>query len=193
MALIGNGVDTVAFGARRRASGAGEGTDVVFVGGLEIAQKGLDLLLDAWARVADRVPGRLVLAGTGPDEQALRESARRLGVVERVHFAGWVAGVDKFRRPGPRSSSTARPSAPGARPPTNRDPELGVAPASPRSGTRLVAATLSDTMLAFREHLVPMCRSAPSNHHSAAGASMGETVWGRERECRAARVGWARR
>ena len=32
----------------------------------------------------------------------------------------------------------------------------------------LVAATHSDTMLALREHLVPMPPPAPSNHHSGA-------------------------
>lgn len=100
IAVIGNGVDPVAFRTHRRAIGAGEGTDVVFVGRLEIAQKGLDLLLDAWALAIDRVPGRLVLAGTGPDEQALRDRAERLGIAHRVRFAGWVAGADKFRLVG---------------------------------------------------------------------------------------------
>lgn len=93
VAVIGNGVDPVAFTvppapvATRR--------DVVYVGRLEIAQKGLDLLLEAWAAAADRVDGRLLLAGTGPDEAALRERARELGVADRVEFLGWVAGRDK--------------------------------------------------------------------------------------------------
>lgn len=92
VAVIGNGVDAEAFRPRRR----GEGTDVVFVGRLETAQKGLDLLIDAWARVAHKVGGRLVLAGTGPDEDALRERAERHGVDDTVHFAGWVAGEAKY-------------------------------------------------------------------------------------------------
>jgi glycosyltransferase involved in cell wall biosynthesis/O-antigen/teichoic acid export membrane protein len=93
VAVIGNGVDPVAFTvppapvASRR--------DVVYVGRLEIAQKGLDLLLEAWAAAADRIPGCLLLAGTGPDEEALRERARELGVADRVRFLGWVAGRDK--------------------------------------------------------------------------------------------------
>ncbi|GAA4914774.1 glycosyltransferase involved in cell wall biosynthesis [Actinomycetospora succinea] len=92
VAVIGNGVDPQAFRERRR----GPGTDVVFVGRLEIAQKGLDLLVDAWARVAGRIGGRLVLAGTGPDEAALRERAERHGVGDSVVFAGWVSGEDKY-------------------------------------------------------------------------------------------------
>jgi glycosyltransferase involved in cell wall biosynthesis len=67
----------------------------VFVGRLEIAQKGLDLLLDAWALAAPDVEGDLLLAGTGPDEAVLRARADRLGIADRVRFLGWVAGRDK--------------------------------------------------------------------------------------------------
>ncbi len=45
--VIGNGVPAAAFDAERAP-----GDDVVFVGRLETAQKGLDLLLHAWARRA---------------------------------------------------------------------------------------------------------------------------------------------
>ncbi|MEJ2862318.1 glycosyltransferase family 4 protein [Actinomycetospora flava] len=92
VAVIGNGVDEAAFRPRRR----GPGHDVVFVGRLETAQKGLDLLIDAWARVAGKVGGSLVLAGTGPDEETLRERASRHGVGDSVHFVGWTAGEDKY-------------------------------------------------------------------------------------------------
>ncbi|MCD2192365.1 glycosyltransferase family 4 protein [Actinomycetospora endophytica] len=91
--VIGNGVDPVAFTVAPRP--VAERADVVFVGRLEIAQKGLDLLLDAWALAAPRLEGDLLLAGTGPDEAALRERAERLGVADRVRFLGWVAGRDK--------------------------------------------------------------------------------------------------
>ena len=89
--VVGNGVPAEAFDAARSP-----GDDVVFVGRLEIAQKGLDLLLAAWARACERVPGTLVIAGTGPDEQALRALAEELGVADRVRFVGWVAGAAKF-------------------------------------------------------------------------------------------------
>jgi glycosyltransferase involved in cell wall biosynthesis len=68
----------------------------VFVGRLEIAQKGLDLLLAAFAAEQDRLTGDLVLAGTGPDERKLRALAEDLGIAARVRFAGWVSGVEKY-------------------------------------------------------------------------------------------------
>ncbi|MEJ2888071.1 glycosyltransferase family 4 protein [Actinomycetospora aeridis] len=92
VSVIGNGVDEAAFRPRRR----GPGYDIVFVGRLETAQKGLDLLIDAWARIAGKVGGSLVLAGTGPDEDALRERASRHGVGDSVHFLGWCAGEAKY-------------------------------------------------------------------------------------------------
>ena len=88
--VIGNGVPAEAFDAARVP-----GDDVVFVGRLETAQKGLDLLLQAWARAAVKVQGTLVIAGSGPDERALRALADTLGVADRVHFVGWVAGAAK--------------------------------------------------------------------------------------------------
>lgn len=89
--IIGNGVDPLAFSAVPGDSG-----DVVYIGRLEIAQKGLDLLLHAWADACPRIEGTLVLAGTGPDEPKLRALANELGVTDRVRFAGWVAGEVKY-------------------------------------------------------------------------------------------------
>jgi glycosyltransferase involved in cell wall biosynthesis len=94
IAVIGNGVDAAAFDTAVRE--VADRRDVVFVGRLEIAQKGLDLLIDAWARVAPLVEGRLVVAGTGPDEDVLRARVEHLGLADRVHFAGWVAGREKY-------------------------------------------------------------------------------------------------
>ncbi len=55
-------------------------------------RKGFDLLLEAFARAA--VPGsRLVVVGSGPEEGALRGLAGRLGVAERVCWAGHRADV----------------------------------------------------------------------------------------------------
>ncbi|MEC3982065.1 glycosyltransferase [Amycolatopsis sp. H20-H5] len=89
--VVGNGVDPAAFEVD-----VPRGADVVFVGRLEIAQKGLDLLLTAFAAERDRLTGDLVLAGTGPDERRLRALAEDLGIVARVRFAGWVSGAEKY-------------------------------------------------------------------------------------------------
>lgn len=68
-----------------------------FLGRLE-AYKGPELLLRAFARAREQVPGlRLVLAGRGPLEPRLRELARSLGpeVEKNVEMPGWVAGAAK--------------------------------------------------------------------------------------------------
>jgi len=90
--VIPNGVPAAAFTVT-----APRGNDVLFLGRLEIAQKGLDLLLSAFAAVHDRLPGQLVLAGDGPDRKALQTRVARLGMSDRVVFAGRVDGADKLR------------------------------------------------------------------------------------------------
>jgi glycosyltransferase involved in cell wall biosynthesis len=65
------------------------------------AEKGLDLLLHAFADIAARPVGRrarLVLVGDGPEEAGLRGLARELGVEPRVVFAGPLAETrDAYR------------------------------------------------------------------------------------------------
>jgi glycosyltransferase involved in cell wall biosynthesis len=63
---------------------------VVFTGRLH-PQKNLPLLLDAWPAVAARTGASLVLVGQGPEQNRLASHARKLGVCDRVHFAGPVA------------------------------------------------------------------------------------------------------
>ncbi|MGD0394571.1 MAG: glycosyltransferase [Acidimicrobiales bacterium] len=89
--VIANGLEDGAFAGRdvRRS-------DIVYLGRLEIAQKGLDLLLEAFARIADDIEQTLVIAGDGPDEQALKELALSLGIGDRVRFIGRVAADDRF-------------------------------------------------------------------------------------------------
>jgi glycosyltransferase involved in cell wall biosynthesis len=56
--------------------------------------KGFDVLLRAYARLANPAPD-LLLAGTGPEDAALQSLARQLGVGQRVHFLGFVEGQTK--------------------------------------------------------------------------------------------------
>jgi glycosyltransferase involved in cell wall biosynthesis len=62
-------------------------------------KKGLDLLIDAFARATRERhrSARLVLAGGGneADVEELRDRARASGASERIAFAGWVSGVEK--------------------------------------------------------------------------------------------------
>jgi glycogen(starch) synthase len=90
--VIANGVDRAAF-----ATAAQTGTDILFVGRLELLHKGLDFLLAAWAIACNRIEGKLVIAGAGPDEAHVRALAADLGVSHRVVFVGWVRGAEKFR------------------------------------------------------------------------------------------------
>lgn len=64
------------------------GNELLFVGRL-VAKKGLRHLLEAMPLVlAKRATVLLTIAGFGPEEAALRQQARKLGIEARVHFAG---------------------------------------------------------------------------------------------------------
>lgn len=81
--------------------GPGEGRSpvVIAVGGL-VDVKGLDRLLEAWALLRDRVPtgARLVLVGDGRQRNALVAQAKRLGLADRVEFAGSRPHAEVARR-----------------------------------------------------------------------------------------------
>jgi rhamnosyl/mannosyltransferase len=62
---------------------------LLFVGRLRY-YKGLHVLLDAMPRIE----ARLVIVGEGPVGDALRTQASRLGIGDRVHFAGRVSDAE---------------------------------------------------------------------------------------------------
>lgn len=94
--VIHHGTDVEAF-ARTTAKaeeirrGLGVPTDCLTVGvaGRIAPEKGHQVLLDAAARLGDRYPLRYVIIGDGPSEQAVREAVGRLGLEDRVIFAGF--------------------------------------------------------------------------------------------------------
>ncbi|MBC3839707.1 glycosyltransferase [Streptacidiphilus sp. 4-A2] len=69
---------------------------LLYLGRLEIAQKGLDLLLHAYAQASPALTADLYIAGDGPDGPALRALADRLGIGPRVHWLGRANGDDRF-------------------------------------------------------------------------------------------------
>ncbi|MDD3519263.1 MAG: glycosyltransferase family 4 protein [Chromatiales bacterium] len=79
---------------RMRQSAALEGRPLRFIssGRLNNEKKGHDLALRALVKASDstRVPFEYTIAGVGPDEQALRELAKRLGVEEQLKLPGWL-------------------------------------------------------------------------------------------------------
>lgn len=67
---------------------------VVLAAGRLVGEKGFDLLLQAWALVVDAETGwRLRIVGSGPNELALREQARRSGIEDSVEFVPHAADM----------------------------------------------------------------------------------------------------
>jgi glycosyltransferase involved in cell wall biosynthesis len=60
---------------------------VVFTGRLH-PQKNLDVLIDAWPRVARETAANLILVGHGPDRERLAGRVQALGISGRVQFTG---------------------------------------------------------------------------------------------------------
>jgi len=57
--------------------------------------KGIDMLLEAWAHVAPAYPEwTLHVYGSGPDEEALRQQARDLGLDDTAIFRGLTTDID---------------------------------------------------------------------------------------------------
>jgi len=68
----------------------------IFVGRLE-GEKGLDILVDAWAQAfGTREDVRLLLVGDGSLRESLRTRARALGLAEQVVFAGATDRVEDY-------------------------------------------------------------------------------------------------
>ncbi len=62
-------------------------------------QKGFDLLITAWAKVAHQVPGwKVIIVGSGEDELMLKQMAKDLGVGDSIIFAGRQKDMDQFYR-----------------------------------------------------------------------------------------------
>lgn len=70
---------------------------ILFLGRLDWRQKGLDMLVRAYAAVSDRIPQKLYIAGHGTarDEEMLTNLIRVNGLESRVVLKGRVSGADK--------------------------------------------------------------------------------------------------
>jgi L-malate glycosyltransferase len=89
--IVYNGVDTTRFAPRPHASTDGQSERVRFVAlGRLDRRKGLDLALEALAQVPS---AQLDIVGDGEERTSLEELASRLGVRERVRFAGYTGDV----------------------------------------------------------------------------------------------------
>jgi len=96
MTIIGNGIDLERFASappdeEYRATWGLEGKRVAAFLGSFYRYEGLDLLLDAYARLRPRFPDLVILlVGGGEMEDELEERARTLGVADGVIFSGRI-------------------------------------------------------------------------------------------------------
>lgn len=74
-----------------------DATDFLFVGELRHL-KGVDVLLEALARLSEQTPVTATLIGDGPDASLFREKAGRLGLAESVTFPGAEPAHAAFQR-----------------------------------------------------------------------------------------------
>ena len=92
--VVPNGVETAGVGGSPRPFAVPFERFVLGLGRV-VDKKGFDLLLEAFARLAPRRPDLgLVLAGDGPSRAGLTALAERLGVTERVYFAGLLGRAE---------------------------------------------------------------------------------------------------
>jgi 1,2-diacylglycerol 3-alpha-glucosyltransferase len=99
--VIPNGIDLSNFktaknpGCFRKQLGLNPDVPILLSVGRIDPEKRLDFLIDAFARIADRVPAaRLVFAGDGSARKKLEEQAAATKVRDRIHFLGMVNRVE---------------------------------------------------------------------------------------------------
>lgn len=68
---------------------------ILFLGRIDIEQKGIGVLLEAYAKVKDRIGYPLVIAGNGPDEKKVKLMIKKLGLENNVIMAGAAYGEKK--------------------------------------------------------------------------------------------------
>lgn len=97
--------DPVERSARRASIDVADDEFLVGFGGRLVAEKGLDLLVDAFAGLAD---AHLLVLGSGPERRTLEVRVRERGLSDRVRFlgqvrstemAGWLAALDALVLP----------------------------------------------------------------------------------------------
>jgi glycosyltransferase involved in cell wall biosynthesis len=84
------------------------GPTVITVGRL-VEQKGIDVLLSAWAKVNAALPKwRLALVGDGPLGDGLKEQARQLGIADSIDWIGQVSDPFPYLRGAKLFAMTSR-------------------------------------------------------------------------------------
>lgn len=75
----------------------GEGKHILFIGRFDVNQKGIDLLLRAYAKIRERIKYPLVIGGHGQDEDKILELIRGLNLENQVKMIGSTYSEKKFK------------------------------------------------------------------------------------------------
>lgn len=68
---------------------------ILYLGRIDLSQKGLDLLLLSFAKVKDQISYPLVIAGNGPDEEKVANLINKLQLKDKVKMVGPTYGDKK--------------------------------------------------------------------------------------------------
>lgn len=90
--IIPEGVGEEFFKIKRKAP-----KHILFLGRFDIDQKGIDLLLDSYIKIADKIKWPLVIAGSGPDEIKIRSMIKKSNLGNRINMAGPAYGFKKMK------------------------------------------------------------------------------------------------
>ncbi len=88
--VIGNGVDASLYQIEPEF-----GDFILYLGRIDFAQKGIDLLLDAYCRVPETIRLPLVMAGGGFEDEYLKERVSSLGLESWVRLTGKVGPAQR--------------------------------------------------------------------------------------------------
>jgi glycosyltransferase involved in cell wall biosynthesis len=91
--FISRGVDDSYFRIKDKAK-----KQILFLGRIDIYQKGIDVLLKAWKKIEDKRNYKLIIAGSGikSETEALQKIINELKVEDTVRFLGRVSGREKY-------------------------------------------------------------------------------------------------
>jgi FkbM family methyltransferase len=89
-----NGLTEQSYVLRNKASGP----ITLFYSSRMAPGKGFDLLVTAFSKLKNKQDFKLVLGGSGPEEEAIHALVERLGVGPYVQFTGWMSKEELYQR-----------------------------------------------------------------------------------------------
>lgn len=70
---------------------------ILFLGRLDLGQKGVDLLIRAYAKVSQKIKYPMIIAGHGSDEQKIEDLIKKLKMEKKIKMVGSAYGEKKFK------------------------------------------------------------------------------------------------